>query len=270
MLGDQVSARGDQRLGGSLLFLLVVPGAGELHLHLHVGADSLGAKVEAGVAGNHFRIGEGADITHHGNVALQLAGGLELIQLHSGGDTGQIAAFIDRGESVVEVRQTRNVSVGAGRMAEFHIRLFLSSLLHETLMTETVGENDLAAFVSQVQRGFIAVVGLADVPLDDHLVLFQAQSGSSVLHADDEVVVVGGIFIMQQNDAQFDVLQGHTFRNGDGSSQGQYQSQGKYQSNDLLHVFLSSSFLEFFYWISRRPAGERSSRPQCRRRLPMT
>ena len=134
----------------------------------------------------------------------------------------------------MEVVQLLSVSHGAGRVAEVHVGQFLGSLQHEGLMTEAVGENDLAAFIGQVQSGFIAVIGFGNVALDDHLVIRQSQSSGGILHAVDEVQVVGGIFVVQQDDTQLDVFLGNTVSQGrkSGQAQGQSQNQGK----NLFHV----------------------------------
>ena len=45
------------------------------------------------------------------------------------------------------------VRLGAGGVAELHIGEFLGSLDHVVLMTEGVGEDDVAAGVSQLSSG---------------------------------------------------------------------------------------------------------------------
>ena len=232
MLGDQVAVGGDQGGGSVLLLVVVIPGAGELHLHLHVGADGLGAQVEGGVAGDHLSVGVGAHIAHHGLLALQLAVGLQLVQLQTGGNARQVAALIDGSESIVEVGQALGVGHGASGMAELHVGVLAGSLQQVGLMAEAVGEDDVAAFVHQIQGGVSALLGLGDVALDDDLILAQAQGGNSVVHAVDEVQVIGGVLVVQQDDAQLHV--GSLGRGGEDADR-QAQRQREQQGYELFH-----------------------------------
>ena len=101
----------------------------------------------------------------------------------------------------MEVGQVFGVGHGAGGVAEFHVGQFLGGLQREAFMAKAVGENDVAAFVGQVQRRFVAVVGFGDIALDDDLLVAQAQQFLGFIHAVDEVQVVGGILVMQQDHA---------------------------------------------------------------------
>ena len=69
--------------------------------------------------------------------------------------------------------------------------------------------------------------------LDDNLFVGQAQRSGGILHAVDEVQVVGGIFVVQQDDAQLHiaVISG-IGQSGDG---GQAQHQRHQQSSKFLH-----------------------------------
>ena len=89
VLADDLAAPCDQFVGGFLLGGLIVPGAGEGHVHGDGGVAGLGAQVESGVAGNHFGVGEGADVTQ---ICLN-----HFAELHAGGNTGQETALIDGG-----------------------------------------------------------------------------------------------------------------------------------------------------------------------------
>ena len=150
-----------------LLGGLIVPGAGEGHFHGGGGADGAGAQEEGGVAGDDLGVGESTDVAHLGLIGGDLAVFDHLVELQTGGDTGEVAAFIDGGESVVVVGQTLGVGLGAGGVAELHIGEFLGSLDHVVLMAEGVGEDDVAAGVSQLGSGVVAVLALGNVGLDD-------------------------------------------------------------------------------------------------------
>ena len=69
-------------------------------------------------------------------------------------------------------------------------------------MTERVGEDDVAAGVSQIRSGVVAFLTFGNVRLDD---VFHAQSLGSFLRAVDEVQVVGGVFIMEHDEANLEV-----------------------------------------------------------------
>ena len=99
-------------------------------------------------------------------------------------------------------------------------------------MAEGVGEDDVAAFVNQVQSSLIAVVGLGDVALHDDLILGEAQGSNSFDYAVDEVQVIGGILVVQQDDAQLDIFH---FRHGGESEGAQAQRQRKDQGKKLVH-----------------------------------
>ena len=206
MLADQLAAALDQLLGAFLLQSLIVPAAGEGHIHGDGGADGLGTQIEGGVAGNHFGVGEGTHIAHLGLFSLDVAGLDHRVQLHTGSDTGQIAALIDGGESVVVVGQTLGVSAGTGAVAELHLGVLLGDLDHVRLMTEAVGKDDVAAGVHQISGDLGALLGLAHVGLDEViLILDQTQVGAGFLGGIDEVLVIGGVFIMQGDEADLDL-----------------------------------------------------------------
>ena len=136
MLADQVATLVDQQLSAFLLQSLIIPAAGEGHVHGDGGADGAGAQEERGVTGNHFGVGESADITDLGVLlgdldAVDLGAVLDhLIELHTGSDTGQIAALIDGSESVVVVGQTLGMSPGAGAVAELDIGVLFGGVDH--------------------------------------------------------------------------------------------------------------------------------------------
>ena len=130
----------------------------------------------------------------------------------------------------MEVLNALGVRHGAGGVAELHVRALLGGLQNVGLMAEGVGEDEVAAFVDQVERSFVALVGLRNVALDDDLVLGETQGRNGLVDAVDEVQVVGGILVVQQDDTQLDAV--NLSHSGKG---GQAQSQRQNQSKKLLH-----------------------------------
>ena len=99
-------------------------------------------------------------------------------------------------------------------------------------MAEAVGEDDVAAFVHQVQGGVGAFLGFGNVALDDDLILGQTQGLHGVVHAVDEVEVIGGVFVVQQDDAQLHV--GNLGRGGEDADR-QAHHQHEQQGYELFH-----------------------------------
>ena len=253
MLGDQDAVAVDQLLCAFLLQSLIVPAAGEGHVHGDGGADILSAQIEGRVTGNHLSIGESADIAHLGLLSGDLTGLDHLVQLHTGSDTGQETTLIDGGESVVIVGDISGVSHSTGGVAELNIGNFLSSLQHVGLMAEGVGEDDVAAGIDQVHSGLIALLTLGDVGLDDVVSLSQTQVGNGLLGAVEEVQVIGGVLIVQADETNLDsrlddlVAAGSTLVNGSlltAGHQRQSHDQSQDQSKKLLH-YLFSSLIKF-------------------------
>ena len=263
MLRDQLAAIGDQLVGAFLLGGLIIPGTGEGDLHGHGGADGLGAQIEAGVAGNDFGVGESAHIAHLGFLGGELTGLDHLVQLHTGGNTSQETALVDGGESVVVVAQALSVGLGAGGVAELNLGELLSSLNHVILVTEGVGEDDIAAGVSQLAGGVIALLAFGDIGTEDVLILGQAQSGAGFLGTVHEVQVVGGVLVVQEDEAQLHIgssggcfgsgslsgrglggRSGGSFGSGRGSglaaagSKAQHHDQNQSQRQNLFHVLI--------------------------------
>ena len=202
MLADEDAVVGDQLVGAFLLGGLVIPAAGEGHVHGDGGADGAGAQEEGGVAGDNLGIGESTHIAHLGLVGGDGAVVDHLVELHAGGNASQVAALIDGGEGVVVVVQTLGVGLGAGGVAELHVGELLGSLDHVVLVAEGIGEDDVAAVVSQFGSGIIAFLPLGDVGLDDGL---NAQLLAGSLGGVDEVQVVGGVLIMENDEANLEI-----------------------------------------------------------------
>ena len=256
MLGDQLAAVLDQLVGAFLLGGLIVPGAGEGHVHGDGGADGLGTQIEAGVAGNDFGVGEGTHVAHLGFLSGEFALLDHLVQLQTGSHTGQIPALVDGGKGVVVVAQALGVGLGAGGVAELHIGELLGSLDDVILVAEGVGEDDVAAGIGQLAGSIIGFLTLRNVGAEQVLIFGQAQGGNGLLGAVHEVQVVGGVLIVQEDEAQLHVGDGGGsfracggFGTGSGSvgsggslgltaagHQTQHQNQNQSQRKNLFHV----------------------------------
>ena len=109
------------------------------------------------------------------------------------------------------VVQTLGVGTGAGAVAELHIGAFLGGVDHVGLMAEAVGEDDVAAGIDQIHGGLIALLTLGNIGLDDvALILDQTQVSAGFLGGVDEVEVVGGVLVMQGDEAHLDLGRGDT------------------------------------------------------------
>ena len=143
-------------------------------------------------------------------------------------------------------------------MAELDLGELLGSLDHVILMAEGIGEDDVAARIGQLAGGIVALLAFGNVGPEDVLVLGQAQSSHGFLGAVHEVQVVGGVFVVQEDEAQLHVRNGSlslggsslavcrgSGSGGSGSlglaaagSQTQDQNQSQSQRKNLFHVSL--------------------------------
>ena len=236
MLADELAAIGDQLLSAFLLQSLIVPAAGEGNFHGGSGADRASAQEERGIAGDNFRIGEGADIADLSLILGKLAGIDHLIELHTGGNTGQVTALVDGGESVMIVGQVLlGVSAGAGGVAELNIGILLGGVDHEGLMAEAVGEDDVAAILSQVASGVVALLALGNVGLEDVVSIGQTQILDGRFSSVDEVEVVGGVFVVQGDEADLDLGLVRVVVLLAAGEQAQSHNQGQKQCKELFH-----------------------------------
>ena len=103
------------------------------------------------------------------------------------------------------VAQALGVSLGAGGVAELHVGELLGSLDHVVLVTEGVGEDDVAAVIGQLSSLVVALLALGNV--GDDLVL-HAQLFAGFLSGVDEVQVIGGVLIMEHDEADLKVGSG--------------------------------------------------------------
>ena len=202
VLADQNAAVLDQLLGAFLLGGLIVPAAGEGHFHGGGGADGASAQEEGGVAGDNLGIGESADIADLGLVRGELTALDHLVELHTGSDTGEVTALIDGSEGVVVVGKTLGVSLGAGGVAELHVGEVLRGLNHVVLVTERVGEDDVAAGISQLSGLVVALLTLGNVGDDG---VFDTELLAGLFRSVDEVEVVGGVFVVEHDEADLEI-----------------------------------------------------------------
>ena len=232
MLGDQDAAVGDELGGAFLLKGRIVPGVGEGDFHGGGGADVADAEEEGGVTGLHFGIGVSADVADLGLVCGDGAGLDHLVELQARGDTAEEAAFIDGGKAVVVVGKTRGVGLGAGGVAELDLGVLLGDLDEEGLMAEGIGEDEVAALVDELLGGVSAFLTLGDTGLEQVL---NAQLLAGFLGRVDEVEVVGGVLVMQEDEAGLDRGLGGGGGSGD-SGESEDHGQSNEQRKDLFHV----------------------------------
>ena len=147
----------------------------------------------------------------------------------------------------------------AGGVAELHVGVVGSGLLHVLLVAEGVGEDGVAAGVQQLVDGVGAGGVLRDVGLHDDLgIIVHAVLLAGFLHAVDVVLVVGVSSLTDQDQADLQVAGGDgggavaaagcggvTLRAGAGvaaaaGGQAQGQSTGHEQSKNTLFHLCSS------------------------------
>ena len=238
MLADQDALVGDQLVGSFFFGCLIVPGTGEGNFHRCAFADGAGAQEEGGVTGNNLGVGVSADITDLRFFCRDVAGFDHLVQLHTCGNTGQETAFINRSKCIVIVVQSLGVCLRACCVTELHFREFLGSLDHVIFMTEAVGKDDGAAAVSKFCRSVVALLALGHVRFQNDLILGKTQSLGCFFCAVDEVEVVGGVLVMQENKSYLHSAQVRLFGRDRccHSRHGKDQSSGQCQCCKFFHV----------------------------------
>jgi hypothetical protein len=68
-------------------------------------------------------------------------------------------------------------------------------------VTEGVSENEITTCFNKLACRVIASRGFGNVGLKDHLILAKAKSCASSLSCIDEVLVIGGVLIVQEDEA---------------------------------------------------------------------
>ena len=245
MLADELAAVGDELVGAFLLGGLVIPGTGEGDFHGSGGADGTCAQEERGVTGDNFCIGVSAHIADLGLVSGELAGLNHLVELQTCGNAGQVTALIDGSECVMVVVKILGVCTGTGGMAELNLGEFLGGLDHVVLVTEAVGKDDGAAGVSKLGGSVIALLAFGDVGTENELLFAEAQSSAGFLGGVDEVKVIGGVLIVQEDEADLDVGRGRLLSRAAAGAQGKDHCKCQNSSKELFHSLISSS--KMFY-----------------------
>ena len=111
------------------------------------------------------------------------------------------------------------MGLGAGGVAELHIGELLGGLDDVILVAEGVGEDDVAAGIGQLAGSIIGFLTLRNVGAEQVLIFGQAQGGNGLLGAVHEVQVVGGVLVVQEDEAQLHIGNGSGslgFRRGSG------------------------------------------------------
>ena len=97
-------------------------------------------------------------------------------------------------------------ALGAGGVAELNVRELLGGLDDVGLVTEAVGEDNVAAAVGKVGRGVVALLVLRDVVAELVLILGQTQLLDGGVGGVDEVEVVGRVLIVQEDETDLEIL----------------------------------------------------------------
>ena len=240
MLGEKSSTVSDQSVCAFLFGGLIIPGAGEGDLHGNIGNYRANTEEPGGVTGDNFCIGVCTDVAElHIAVFIVVCIGENAVvdhflELEAGSNTGEVTAFVDGSKCIVEVIEIYDLSLIAGSMQELHIGVFFCSADHVVLMAEAVGKNDVAAVIGEVAGNFVAVFAFGNAGLYNEL---SAHFCAGFRCGNDEVVIIGGIFVMQCDEADLDGISGcikSTERND--------HNHNQEQRDDLFHV-LRNPFL---------------------------
>ena len=93
------------------------------------------------------------------------------------------------------------VGLGAGGMAELNLGELLGSLNQEGLVAKGIGKDEVAAFVDELGGGVIALLAFGNTGLEQVL---NTQLLAGFLGGVDEVQVVGGVLVVQEDKAGLD------------------------------------------------------------------
>ena len=165
MLTNDHAAVCNQSFGSSAFLVDIEPGVGVHNFHGNIGVNALHAQEECSVAGNNLSIVVSADIADLDLAVSGKAVGLGLrgqgaglnqfLQLHTGNNTGNIAALINIGESVLEVIQASQGSKITGHGNKSDIGILFSFFYDIGLVAVRVGNNKVAALKTTMQNGTV-------------------------------------------------------------------------------------------------------------------
>ncbi len=158
------------------------------------------------------------------------------------------------------VCKTLGVGAGAGRVAELNLGKFLGGGDHVGLVTEGVGEDDAASGVGKLLGRFLALLRLGYIGLENVLIFAQTQLLARGLGSVHEVEVIGGVLVMQEDEADLEGIGGDGRGCGIGcgigcgggggltaGAQGKDHAQCKNKCENLLHVFSSINIFILLY-----------------------
>ena len=97
------------------------------------------------------------------------------------------------------------MSLSAGGVAELNILKFFSSLKNIRFVTEGIGKNNLASLVNKLCGSGVAGIVLSDVGLNENLIVGKIQLFLYAFKCLDEVVVIGGVFVVKADKTDFEI-----------------------------------------------------------------
>ena len=166
-------------------------------------------------------------------VLLEFIGLVHLNELHAGSDACKVSALIDVGKCVVMVGNARGVGKRTRCVAELHLGKFLCGLQDEVLMTEGIGEDDVAALIDEVGSGIVAFARFGDARLHDEVNALRVAGSFDRI---DEVLVVRRVAVVQGDEA--DLQRAVVFLAGSKQASARDRhGRGKTQSQKFLHIF---------------------------------
>ena len=95
-------------------------------------------------------------------------------------------------------------------VAELYVRFFLSRLEHPLFVTEGIGKNHVAAVIDKVKRRIFTLDEFGNIRFHHQLIVLQTHFFRGGFRSVDEILVIGGGFVVQTNKTEFEI-----FGNGD-------------------------------------------------------
>ncbi len=127
------------------------------------------------------------------------------LQAHSGYDAGDIAGLINVVKIVAEIVQARGLRACARRVAEEDLGIFRSGLFNIALVSEAIGEDDIAALLDKINCRVIALLVLRDGIFEDKVLFSYAQIFDGVSNAFDVSVAVALVFVADEYGADLEL-----------------------------------------------------------------